>query len=267
MLHDPASLPTWTAVVLAGRRPSRDALADHFGVPAKALVPLGDEPLLSHVVRTLLQTAEMRRLVILSQDAELLAQTASLRWMLADPRVAFAASGSSISGSLLAFLQNEGAARQILVTTADNVLLTPQIVSYFLSRAAPGISVGLVPRARVDSDVGPTRRTWLRFRNGDFSGANLFAFRCQQLEDAARALQFWGGVEQDRKKVWRIARKFGPRLLLGMLLRRLGLERAFAEAGRRLKTPVTPVPLPFGRAAVDVDKLDDYRLAQGILAS
>lgn len=267
MLHDPAAVPCWTAVVLAGRRPTGDPLADHFGVPSKALVPLLREPLLCHVVRTLRISPEIRRVVILAQDAEEIRTLVPFRDLCADPRVSFEVSDDTISASLLAFLQRESTARHVLVTTADNVLLTPTIVSHFLACTRPGLSVGLVPRALVDSEIGPTRRTWLRFGDGDFSGANLFAFRGQRPDDAGHLLRFWETVEHNRKKVWRIARKFGPRLLVSMLLRQLTLERAFSEASQRLKLRVSPVALPFGRIAVDVDKLDDHALAERILAS
>jgi GTP:adenosylcobinamide-phosphate guanylyltransferase len=47
-------------------------MAAHFGVAWKALVPVGGEPMVTHVVRTLSQVAEIGKIVVLSQDTEAL---------------------------------------------------------------------------------------------------------------------------------------------------------------------------------------------------
>jgi hypothetical protein len=152
----------------------------------------------------------------------------------------------------------------VLVTTADNVMLTPETVAEFLAGAgASDVSVALVERHRLESAVGPNRRTWLTFRGGAYTGANLFALTGPA---AAHALTFWETVEQDRKSVLRLAARFGPVLMARMLLRRMTVTEALAAAGAKLGASAAPVLLSDGRMGVDVDKPEDHALAERLLA-
>ena len=45
---------TYTAIVLAGSRPGRDAFAEQFGTDLKALIPVAGEPMVRRPVRALL---------------------------------------------------------------------------------------------------------------------------------------------------------------------------------------------------------------------
>ena len=106
------------------------------------------------------------------------------------------------------------------------------------------------------------RRTWLKFRGGAYSGANLFALH----NDAAKpAVAFWSAVEQDRKKGWKIFARFGPWLLFRALSRTIGFKEAMAQAGRRMGLRAEPIILPIAEAAIDVDKPDDLELVTEIL--
>ena len=45
---------SYTAIVLAGSRPGRDAFAESFGTDLKALIPVAGEPMVRRPVRALL---------------------------------------------------------------------------------------------------------------------------------------------------------------------------------------------------------------------
>ncbi|WP_183030022.1 nucleotidyltransferase family protein [Altericroceibacterium spongiae] len=258
----------WTAIVLAGRRPGVDPLAAHFGVEAKALIPIAGEAMVSRVLHSLCDVPEMSRIVVLTQDSEELSAAPELEWTRTQDRIHFMRSGKTISGSVLEFLRQDRNTQPVFLTTADNVLLTPEIARYFCDAAqAAQLSIGLVSRQQLERDFGESQRTWWHFRDGDFSGANLFALRVDNADEVTEALQFWEKIEQDRKKVWKIAARFGPLLMLRVVLRRLSLARAVQEAGRRLHVDAQAVELPFGRAAIDVDKLSDHVMAEKILQS
>jgi hypothetical protein len=165
---------------------------------------------------------------------------------------------------VLAAISDPGIGLPVLVTTADNVMLTPATIAQFVAGAGSGdVSVAMVERTRLEAAVGPNRRTWLTFRDGDFTGANLFALTAPA---AANALRFWETVEQDRKSVLRLASHFGPVLMLQLLARRLTVHDALAAAGRKLGASAAPVLLSDGRMGVDVDKLEDHALAEKLLA-
>ncbi len=255
----------WTALVLAGQRPGVDRLAAHFGREAKALIPVAGEPMLARVLRALSDTPQVARIIVLAQDAPALLEDPSLAWAKGDPRITARVSGRTISGSVLAAVQDPAVGLPVLVTTADNVMLTPETLAEFVSGAGAGdVSVAFVERGNLEASVGPNRRTWLAFRDGAFTGANLFALTGP---GSSNALRFWERVEADRKSVLRLAAHFGPVLMVKLLLRRMTLAQALAAAGRKLGAAAAPVLLSDGRMGVDVDKPEDHTLAERLLGA
>lgn len=256
--------PGWTALVLAGQRPGVDPLAAAFGRETKALIPVAGEPMLSRVLRALAKTSEIARIVVLAQNAPALLADPALAWTAADDRIEARMSGRTISGSVLDAISDPAIGLPVLVTTADNVMLTPATVAEFIAEAGIGdVSVAMVERGNLEAAVGPNRRTWLTFRGGAYTGANLFALTGP---DAANALRFWESVEQDRKSVLRLAAHFGPVLMAKLLARRMTVHAALAAAGAKLGASVAPVLLSDGRMGVDVDKAEDHALAERLLA-
>ncbi|WP_086609039.1 NTP transferase domain-containing protein [Erythrobacter donghaensis] len=253
----------WTALVLAGQRPGVDPVAAQFGIEAKALVPVAGELMLNRVLMALADAPEVARIVVLAQNTLMLAGHRDLGWAVEEKRISFRVSGPTISGSVLAAIDDPAIGLPVLVTTADNVMLTPATIAEFVAGAgASDVSVGMVERKRLEAAVGPNRRTWLTFRGGAYTGANLFALTGP---GARNALTFWERVEQDRKSVLRLAAHFGPALMMKLLLRRMTVQEALAAAGRKLGATAAPVLLSDGRMGVDVDKVEDHVLAERLL--
>jgi molybdopterin-guanine dinucleotide biosynthesis protein A len=248
----------WTAIILAGQRPGVDPLAAHFGETYKSLVPLNGEPMLAHVTRTLNSCPQIARIIILGQEPDLLA--------LAIPEGSgeMRESNAGISTSLKALMDAGDVPLPWLVTTADHPLLTREMIAEFLSKAEGDLSVGMVERAVMLEQFPNAQRTWLKFSDGAWSGANLFAFAGYNVRGA---LDLWAQAEKDRKKAWKLFLHFGPWLALRALTRMIGLRDAFAKAGNRLGLKATLVALSDPVAAIDVDKPADHALALQIIAS
>jgi GTP:adenosylcobinamide-phosphate guanylyltransferase len=254
----------WTAILLAGERPGGDPLAAAVGAPAKALIPVAGEAMLARVARTLLASQAVGGVVILAQDpARLLALAPD--WIARDPRIRTATSSGGISTSLAAVVGSDVAPWPVLVTTADHPLLTVAMVEQFLAGAGDAdVAVAMAERRTVLAAYPDNRRTWLKLRDGAWSGANLFALGGPP---AMAALTAWSEVEQDRKKAARLLVHFGPWLAVRALTRTIGLADALARAGRRLGLTARLVAMDQAEAAIDVDKPDDLALAERILAA
>ena len=255
------------AIVLAGRRPGPDALAEGDGAAHRALLDIEGEPMLVRVTRRLLEWPSIEHVLINIDRPDLLESLPDLvRWR-SEGRLEILSSTDSPSRSVLASLdQLDLDAGPILVTTADHALLDDAMLRSFFEASASSsadLCLGLVPRSRIEARFPETRRTYLRFQGEAYSGANLFFFRSPAARGAAI---FWQRIESLRKRPWRIARAFGLRTLLRFVMRRLTLEEAFVRVSRVLGIRVEAIPLPQAEAAVDVDKLDDLVLVRKILA-
>ncbi len=253
------------AIVLAGSRGPADPVALAAGVSHKALAPVAGVAMLARVLGTLAAVPRVGRVLVMTERAELLAEHPDLSGFLADGAVSLLPAAGSPSLSVLAALDAAAEPFPCLVTTADHPLLTPAMVEHFLDRLPAGAdAVAGLARAETIQGAHPgTRRTYLRFRDGAYSGCNLFALLAPPARDA---VSFWSRVERDRKRPWRMVRHLGLGALLSFATGRLRLAAALDRLGGRTGSVLRVVDMPFADAAVDVDRPDDLRLAERILA-
>lgn len=245
------------AIVMAGSRPGPDPLLGGSGVSTKALLPVAGQPMLVHVARALRASPLVGPITILAQNSAELAAEPGLAG-LAD--LHFADSGQGISSSLAAALPPGD--DPVLVTTADNVLLTPAMIAEFLGGVGDSdVAVAMVERDVLLARYPQSKRTWLKFRGGWWSGANMFRLRGRRV---LPLLDFWGRIERDRKKGLKIIAAFGPALLLAVVLRLITIHQGVARAGLRFGLKARVVPMAEGEACIDADKPVDIELIEQI---
>ena len=157
--------------------------------------------------------------------------------------------------------------RRLLVTTADHALLDPAMLEHFLARGRSDRRRRRRRRWRRRRRSRPatrdTKRTYLRFRDGGYSGANLFLLRTAA---AGQGIAFWRAHRarpQGSPGGWRA--RSGRRSLLTYLLRLCTLAQAMALVSRRLGARVAAIAIPIAEAAIDVDKPADLDLVESIL--
>jgi len=256
-----------TALVLAGTRAGGDPLADYAGVSHKALIEVGGRTMVERVVEALAASAEIERIVVAIERPELLAGLAGL----APPRCAkpletMPTEPGGPSATVAAALRTLGV--PLLVTTADNALLETAWLSEFLAAipAEVDLAAALARRDAVEAAAPDTRRTWLRFADGDHSGCNLFLLARPK---AANAIAFWQTLEGERKRPLRMVRRLGWTFALRYALGRLSMAAAAARLGELAGggARFAIVALRDGRAAIDVDKPDDLDLVRRLVAA
>jgi GTP:adenosylcobinamide-phosphate guanylyltransferase len=249
---------TYTAIVLAGSRPGRDAFAESFGTDLKALIPLAGEAMVRRPVKALLASDSVARVIVMSQAPERIAAE-----LPEDLRIAVMESQGTIAATLLNLCDDASVGWPLLVTTADHALLDSATVDEVCRGASEAdLAIGVVERSNLMRRLPSTRRTWLKFRGGAYTGANLFALRSPAV---APAIELWRAAEQDRKKGWRLLSLFGPAVLLGAGLRLLSIDDVLARVGRKLGLAVKAIRLSNPIAGVDVDKAEDHALAEAVL--
>lgn len=244
------------ALVLAGTRAGGDPFAESQGAAHKALIEVGGEPILRRVVGAL-SLAGIARIVV-SCDAGPVADLAR------DLGCETLPTGHGPSASVGFALERIGA--PLIVTTSDHALLDAAWVRELVDNTPPDVdvSVMLARREVIEAAMPGSRRTYLRFADGHWSGCNLFYL---QTASAASAIDVWAQVEADRKRPWRIASRLGIGTLVSMILGRLTLAEGLTRLGRKIGIKASLVAASDGLAAVDVDKVEDLLAVRAVVDS
>lgn len=248
-------------LVLAGSRPGPDPLLAGTGLSSKSLLPVGGQPMLAHILAALGDSPAVGNITVVAQDTAPLAADRAIA-KFSDGVVWRNAAGTIADAVYEALVRTRG---PLFVTTADNVLLTPATVAQFLGEGAGcDVAVGLVERRRVEAAGHSTQRTWLRFRGGAWSGANLFLLGGPQVMPL---VDFWRELEQDRKKGRKLIGAFGPGLLLATALRLIDIHAFADRVAARFGLTGRAVPIEAAEACIDADKPSDLPVIEAILAA
>jgi len=246
---------SFQALVLAGSRGGIDPVADYAGVSHKGLIVLGGETLLTRVLRALDQ-AGATRIGVSTSDIAVVEALAGVT--KASPLPAAGGPSQSV---------HDGASimgTPLLVTTVDHALLQAEWITEFLAKAPADcdFAVLMAPEAVVRAAAPETRRTYWRFKDGGYSGCNLFLLRN---ETALNAVAFWRRAEALRKQPWRIAAMLGPMMLIRFALGLMTIDETLERLGRAAGVKAAIVRSSYGLAAVDVDKPSDLDLVRTII--
>jgi GTP:adenosylcobinamide-phosphate guanylyltransferase len=250
----------WHAILLAGSRPGGDPFAQSYGTDLKALIPILGEPMVRYPAKALLACEAIEAVTVLSQQPGPIAEA-----LPSDPRLHVRESQGTIAETLLGLCDDPATPWPLLVTTADHALLSPEIVAEACSKSARAdVGIGVVSKRRLLGRFPESRRTWLRFKGGAFTGANLFVLRSEKVRPA---IEMWRALEQDRKKVGKLLWSLGPALFLKVLLRRLTIEDVLHRISVRIGLSIRAMRLSDPLAAIDVDKASDHAQVEAILSA
>lgn len=262
MIH---SSGKFAAIVLAGDRGPEDPVAGAAGVCCKALVPVGGRPMVLRVLHALAKASSIDVRLVCGSSSRLRGRDPELDGLIASGKVRWVENESSPSLSTQAAFKVLPQNQPVLVTTADHALLTPQMVDGFCIEAmASGcdVTAGLAHADLVASAFPGSRRTVTRLRDGGYCGCNLFAFLTPRGRNAAA---FWRRVEEQRKHPLKIVKALGFGAILRYLLGRLTLQEGLARLSTLMDARAGVVWMPEPEAAVDVDKVEDWVLAEEVL--
>lgn len=252
-------------IVLAGqRRGAVNPLATRAGVSHKCLVPIAGQPLIAHVLATLTALPALAEIRIsVEPDAEEGLRPVLASFAAAGVPIRLVPSEARLADSLVAAAGED--AGPFLVTTADNVLLTPAAVAQV--RAALEDADGVAAMARKSSVLAAHpegQRNFYRFRDDEYANCNIYGLANRKAIDAGA--QVFRGGGQFMKSVWRMIAAFGLHNIVLLRLGAFSREAAMRRLSRRLGLVIKAIEFTDGALAVDVDNERTYRVCEELLA-
>ena len=257
----------FTAVILAADRELADPVAQSAAVSCKALAPACGREMVLRVLDALAEAEETGQRFLVGPSLTSVEQSAELSGLVNSGQVKWLAPQATPSLSAFTALQSLTDDVPVLVTTADHALLTAEMIDHFCSEARTSgcdVLAGVARHELIAEAVPGTRRTVTKLKDGGYCGCNLFAFLTPQSRKAA---DFWRKVENERKKPLRIIKIMGWMTVFRYLLGQLTLDQALDRLSQRMALRAGVVRMPFAEAAIDVDKVEDLRLVESILAA
>ncbi|MGB5077326.1 MAG: nucleotidyltransferase family protein [Sphingorhabdus sp.] len=256
-----------TLLVLAGKRDGKlDPMAAEAGVSHKCRVPICGKALLQWVLEAAIPAFPDTRVLISIHDRQVIADLPGVVELEASGRLMICQAQVGIVESVEYAMREAGdLAWPLVITTADNVLVTPELIRDLHAEAMAGEGdavVVLATREAIQAAHPEGQRRFYEFSDAAISNCNLFWLRNASALKAAEAFRQGG---QFIKTKGRIAKAFG---LVNLVRFRLGwwkLDTAFRAISRALKTRVVPYMAADGAYAVDVDNPRTYAIAEILL--
>ena len=261
----PAEPPRpFTAIILAAQRGGRlDPLAAEADVTHKCLVPILGRPLLEYVIEALAPVPGLERIRIAIEPPafEAVRGVRGVSGELGIP-VELVPSADTITES--SYVAAAGVEGPMVLTTADNVNLTPGAVSRMLDAVSTGAdaAIALVTRSSVLAAHPEGQRRFYELADDAYSNCNLYAIGSPKALQMAETFREGGQFAKNPKRLVRIIGLFNGFLFRFKLV---GLHAAMKRLSKRLGLRLEAVVLEDGAHAIDVDNDRTYRIAETVL--
>jgi len=253
-----------TALIMAGKRSGvLDLLAADAGVAQKCAVPVNGVPMIERVVKQVAACDRVGAIRIVAHEPDEIAALPSVAALVEEGRLTFAEGKFNLVDSV--FSGAEGADFPLLITTADNCLVTPEGYAEFIDKCLAGeagAAAGFARKEDVQAADPAGQRNFYRFKDGGFSNCNMYWLESAKALGAAEVMREGG---QFVKFPRRIIKAFGFMNLIRFRLGTCSKEKLFAQISRRLGIKLVPIELSDGHYAIDVDNQRTYDVTTRIL--
>jgi GTP:adenosylcobinamide-phosphate guanylyltransferase len=252
-------------LVLAGRRSSTlDPLAAKAGVTHKALVPVAGEAMVGRVLRIAAEAFPDAPLFVSVEDFAAIAREPTVARLHRAGRLRPVEAQHHIVDSIVEASRTTGF--PLLITTADNVLMTVEGLHEIAAAGAGGGADGIVMLAEREAIMAAHpdgQRRFYRFRGGAYSNCNLFWLGSDRALNATESFRYGGQFAKRKKDA---VRALGLSTLFLYALNLVTIEGMFRHFSRRFGVRLKPLVVADGRLAIDVDNERTHRVAEEILA-
>jgi len=241
------------AVVLAGGNASKVA-PESQGL--KSLLELGSKPLISYVIASLEQTAAVKKIIIVCPPGT------------KESFLSFGHQVLEVGGSLMEKIATAlklTDTEMVLVASSDIPFITAAMVEKFLAAClAPDVDFyyPIVPKDLTEKKFPQTKRTYLKLNEGVFTGGNIHLIK---KEAFLKNINLAEKVFSLRKSPIGLLGLLGWRFVLKFFLGRLSIKELEAKAGALLAAKVKAVICDDPEIGVDIDKPEDWQMANAYL--
>jgi hypothetical protein len=227
--------------------------------------------MLRRVVRAVAESGRFGRIVIAIEQEAMAEAREILAPIPGAGSYLYVASRDNIATSVTAVAEAHPDALPLVITTGDNALHTAEMVAHFCD-ALPALesggydgAIGLTPARYILEKYPEGNRAFHRFADGQFSSCNIYALLSRRaIENGPKVFRSGG---QFGKKPKRLIGAFGLIAFLVYKSRLASLPVFLRFVSRAIGLRTAPVLMPFAEGPIDVDRMQDWELANRIVAA
>lgn len=244
------------AIVLAGSLNDK-GLREISGEAYEALIPVAGKPMIEYILAALGDSDSVSRIILVGPR--------ELGELPVSKPVTLVENTITMMGNLRLGLGEAKGEDYVLLASSDIPLLTAEAVEDFLTRAKTlkGDLFYSVVEKGVNEEYYPgVRRTYVKLKDGTFTGGNLFYFHPRIVEDA------WSFAEEMvnlRKEPVKMCARLGFFFTLRLLLGHLSVNDLERRVRKLIGIDCRAVISPYPEVGIDIDQPQDHRLVQRIL--
>ena len=253
-----------TALIMAGKRSGAlDPLAANAGVAQKCVVPVLGVPMVERVVREVAGCDRIGEIRIVAHEPAEIEALPTVAKLIADGRLVMRPGAFNLVDSV--FAGAEAAQFPILITTADNCLVTSEGYAEFIEKAFAAEAMAAAALARKEDVIAADplgQKKFYEFRDGGYSNCNTYWIGSRQALSAAEIMRGGGQFVKFPK---RIAQAFGFMNLIRFYLGWGTKEKIFAQVSKSFGFKMCPIVMSKGDYAIDVDNQRTFDVTERML--
>jgi len=245
----------YDAIILAGGENNKH-LNQQTPQSYEALIEIAGKPMVTFVAKALAESHRVHRILVIGPVAE-------LKECTFPPNTYIKEGGTTIIETIRLGMAALGHSQPVLVATADIPLLTAAAVDDFIvkcSQVAADLYYPIVPKEVNERYYPGCKRTYVRFKEGTFTGGNLFLVNPAIVD---QCMGIASRIIDNRKKPLKLCHILGWSYVARFFLGSLRLKDVEQRVGELLGVVGAVVQSPYPELGIDVDKPSDLELVRG----
>ncbi|MGQ9474295.1 MAG: nucleotidyltransferase family protein [Candidatus Caldatribacteriaceae bacterium] len=244
-------------VILAGSRGGE--IEEKFGVSDRALLVIEGKFMIEYVIEALRDVSSIGKIVVVGAVEDFQSRIGNQVANVVRPgKNPFE---STLNG--LKALKPEG---KVLVVASDIPLLRGEMVEDFFLRCEKrkaDFYYPIVRRELYEEKIGKGKRTFVKVKEGCFTGGNLLLLDPKVVE---KKKEWIARIIESRKNPLAMARVLGAKIILKYILRSLRIEDVEKRVENILGMKGLAIVTPYPEIGFDVDRVEHVDIAKRLLS-
>ena len=244
------------AIVLAGG--GEGEIEKKFGVVNRSLLVIKNKFMIEYVIEALKSVSSIKRIIVVGPVKEIKCRIGSLVEEVVPP-------GENPFESAWKGLEALQTREKVLIAGSDLPLLKGEMVEDFLLRCSKeeaDFYYPIIRREIYEKKLNDSQRTFVRLRDGCFTGGDILFLNPQMME---KKKEWLSRIVESRKNPVALARLIGAKVIFKYLTRQLTIKDVEERVDKMLGIKALAVITPYPEMGFDVDKVGHVQVAERIL--